>query len=175
MRPKAKKKVDRDSREYTRLLEQETLIAEATELVSQLLEKEQVNRQDLARRLGKSKGFVSQVLSGERNMTLRTLSDLAFALNHRFELATAELRSPRRYHQVLPTAPESARGFGAPGSGHELHATIEMLAKAARDLLRDQETAWQTVKPPVPSDPTDEAELEKMAAAADSHEFSMAA
>jgi transcriptional regulator with XRE-family HTH domain len=77
-----KRKLDRDDDE--RLLDQERLILHATEAVVGLLVAQSVSRQELADRLGKSKGFVSQLLSGERNMTLRTLSDLGHALGFRF-------------------------------------------------------------------------------------------
>jgi|ERR1039458_3851083 transcriptional regulator with XRE-family HTH domain len=83
MRPKRHKEP-----EYERLLAQERLILDATEAIVGLLEEEKVSRQELARRLGKSKGFVSQLLSGERNMTLRTLADLGYVLGRRFSLAT---------------------------------------------------------------------------------------
>lgn len=80
-----------NQREYERLVEQETLIFEATELISELIEEYGVSRKELAEKLGRSKGFVTQVLSGDRNMTLRTLSDFAFALEHRVNVAAAPL------------------------------------------------------------------------------------
>jgi len=67
-----------------RLLDQERLILHATETIVGLLVEQSVSRRELANRLGKSKGFVSQLLSGERNMTLRTLADLGHALGFRF-------------------------------------------------------------------------------------------
>ena len=82
MRPKRQKEP-----EYQRLLAQERLILDATEAIVGLLDEQNVSRQDLAARLGKSKGFVSQLLSGERNMTLRTLADLGYVLGRRFSLA----------------------------------------------------------------------------------------
>ena len=81
MTPKARKKGD-----YERLVAQETLILDATELIVDLLERHSISRQELARKLGKSKGFVTQLLSGERNMTLRTLADLGYVLGQRIEL-----------------------------------------------------------------------------------------
>jgi transcriptional regulator with XRE-family HTH domain len=74
--------------DYERLVAQETLILDATEAIVGLLEEAGVSRQELARRLGKSKGFVSQLLSGERNMTLRTLADLGHVLGRRFSLSS---------------------------------------------------------------------------------------
>lgn len=78
-------------RDYQRLVEQETLIFEATELLSELIEDSGVTRKELADKLGRSKGFVTQVLAGTRNMTLRTLSDFAFALEHRIAVGAAPL------------------------------------------------------------------------------------
>ena len=42
-----------------------------------------VTRGELARRLGRTPGFVSQLLGGGRNLTLRTIADIAAALSHR--------------------------------------------------------------------------------------------
>lgn len=84
---------EKESRDidYERLVEEETLIFEATELIAELLDDQQVTRKELADRLGRSKGYVTQVLAGDRNMTLKTLATLAFALEHRVELSATPL------------------------------------------------------------------------------------
>ena len=66
-----------------RLLRQEQLILEVTETLAAALEDECVSQKELATRLGRSKSFVSQVLGGGRNLTLRTISDIAEALDYR--------------------------------------------------------------------------------------------
>jgi transcriptional regulator with XRE-family HTH domain len=71
---------------FARLLAQEELILEVTETLCALLEKEQVSRAELARRLGKSKGFVSQLLNGGRNLTLRTLADVLSVLGYKLKM-----------------------------------------------------------------------------------------
>jgi transcriptional regulator with XRE-family HTH domain len=76
----------KDNKEYRRLVEQETLIFEVTEAIAEVLDGEGRSKSDLARALGRTKGFVSQLLSGSRNMTLRTVADLAFALDRRFKI-----------------------------------------------------------------------------------------
>lgn len=81
------KKVDESSKEFRREVEAEALVMSATESICELLEKNGMNRADLAREIGRTRGYVSQLLSGERNMTLHTLSDLAFACNARVTLA----------------------------------------------------------------------------------------
>lgn len=63
-----------------KLVAQETLITEATEALWNALERAGINKSELAERLGTTKGHVSQVLGGSRNMTLRTLSDICFVL-----------------------------------------------------------------------------------------------
>jgi transcriptional regulator with XRE-family HTH domain len=91
-------------KDYQRSVEQETLILDATELICSVMEEAGMSRQELAKRLGKSKGFVSQLLSGRRNMTLRTLGDVMYSLGHRFELSAAPLAAERRYPGAEGTA-----------------------------------------------------------------------
>ena len=73
----------RQDEEFDRLVRQEELILQVTETLTQALDEAGVTKAELARRLGKSPGFVSQVLGGGRNLTLRTLSDIAAALAQR--------------------------------------------------------------------------------------------
>jgi transcriptional regulator with XRE-family HTH domain len=66
-----------------RIYEQERLLVEATELISSVMETTGTKRGELALRLGKSKAYVTQILRGNQNLTLRTLADVCWALNHR--------------------------------------------------------------------------------------------
>lgn len=63
-----------------RLHQQERAILEVTETVCRLMAEQGVSRSELARRLGKSKSYVTQLLDGEANMTVRTISDVFVAL-----------------------------------------------------------------------------------------------
>ena len=65
------------------MFEQEKLFVEITELLANAMESQRVSRAELAKRLGKSKAFVTQVLRGRHNMTLRTLADLFNAMDCR--------------------------------------------------------------------------------------------
>lgn len=67
--------------ENRRLLRQEELILNVTEALSERLEESGIAKSELADRLGKSRGFVSQLFAGGRNLTLRTVADLADALD----------------------------------------------------------------------------------------------
>jgi transcriptional regulator with XRE-family HTH domain len=46
-----------------------------------------LSQADLAKRLGVTKGRVSQILSGRQNMTLRTLAAIGWALGVSFDLS----------------------------------------------------------------------------------------
>jgi transcriptional regulator with XRE-family HTH domain len=67
------------TREGKRVFEQERAILDVTELISKLMARQNVSRAELARRLGKSKAYVTQLLDGRTNITLRTISDVLFA------------------------------------------------------------------------------------------------
>ena len=70
-----------ESDEHQKLVAQERLILEVTESIHEQMQAMGVNRTQLAERLGKSKAYISQLLSGSRNMTLRSLADISFALH----------------------------------------------------------------------------------------------
>ena len=97
-----------------RLLEQELLLVSAAELISDRMQEKKVSRSELAEQIGKSKSFVTQILRGQHNMTLRTLADLAWALDTRVQLRDipweAEIQSQRgmtwfRSSWALPEGP----------------------------------------------------------------------
>lgn len=67
--------------ESQRLLRQEGLILSVTESIWQALTEKEWTKADLAEKLGVSRSHVTQLLSGQRNMTMRTLADIADALD----------------------------------------------------------------------------------------------
>jgi len=73
--------VDND-KEFERMMAQEKFILSATESICGIMNKNQITRSDLAKNLGKTKGYVTQVLSGNRNITLRTLADIIHCLGY---------------------------------------------------------------------------------------------
>ncbi|CUA83961.1 helix-turn-helix domain-containing protein [Pseudidiomarina woesei] len=85
------------SKAQERLFARENLIYNVTEDLLVIMEDKQITKSDLARKLGKSRAYVSQVLSGSRNMTLGSLADFCFALEI----------EPR---VVLPVGPEPLNG-----------------------------------------------------------------
>ena len=78
---------------YEQLLRQERLILDVTEQLAGALENGGVTQAELARRMGRTPGFVSQLLGGGRNLTLRTVADIAAALSLRpsFKLSSRRI------------------------------------------------------------------------------------
>ena len=72
--------------EFRRLLSIEALVAEASEVIAKLMAEQNLSKADLARRLNKSRAWVTQLLSGKANMTVRTLADVAYTLGAEVKL-----------------------------------------------------------------------------------------
>jgi plasmid maintenance system antidote protein VapI len=65
---------------FERLVRQEELILNVTNVLTEALNDAGVTKSELAKRIGRSPGFVSHVFGGGRNLTLRTISDISAAL-----------------------------------------------------------------------------------------------
>ena len=92
---------DMNDPEFRKLLAQEELILEVTETICDLLENEKISRKELADRLGKSKGFVSQLLNGGRNLTLRTVADNFHVLGYKVTLTPHKEEVKRQESNVI--------------------------------------------------------------------------
>lgn len=67
--------------EGMRLYQQERAIQELTDLACEIMQEQGVSRSALAQRLGTTKGYITQLLDGRANMTVRTISDVFVALD----------------------------------------------------------------------------------------------
>jgi len=76
-----------------RLYEEERLIVHVFEHLSDTLEHAEMTKADLARVLGSSRAHVTQLFNGQRNVTLRTIADLAWACGARATVALEPLRN----------------------------------------------------------------------------------
>ena len=93
--------------EFAKLMAQGDLIMEVTETICELLEKEKVSRKELADRLGKTKGFVSQLLNGGRNLTLRTVADILHVLGYKVVLMPYKEGEPKEKPHTKPQVQRS--------------------------------------------------------------------
>ena len=85
--------IERQTRtpEARRRYEEERLILWTTEAICEAMEERGLNRAAIAGKLGTSRANVTQLLSGSRNMTLRSLAALAHACGMRAEIGLEEL------------------------------------------------------------------------------------
>ena len=77
--------------EMARLFAQEDLIEEAGELIARTMKERNITKSELARRIGVTKGYVTQLLAGSRNMTLRTFADLMHVMDEKVLLTSTSL------------------------------------------------------------------------------------
>jgi len=120
---------DMNDPEFRKLLAQEELILEVTETICELLENEKVSRKGLADRLGKTKGFVSQLLSGGRNLTLRTVADILHVLGYKVALKPDKLVTHRRSSNVIEF-PQSQTTYQTPIGPIYKHGELTFQSKA---------------------------------------------
>ncbi len=78
--------------EQMRLYQQERAIYEITELIESVMEAAGISRALLAKRLGKSKGWITQLLDGEANKTIRTVADVLAVLGQEFRVFAQPIR-----------------------------------------------------------------------------------
>lgn len=69
----------------------ERTILDFTESVCEQMEKKNISRTELAKRLNKSRSFVTRVLNGQPNLTIKTMVEIAHALES--ELCGIKLRT----------------------------------------------------------------------------------
>jgi transcriptional regulator with XRE-family HTH domain len=98
-----------DDPERRRILEQERVMVDATELVCNAMDFRRIKRSELADKMGRSKAYVTQILRGSQNLTLRTLADVFHAMNCRLMMVAATEAGvilPRQWNmtQQVPTA-----------------------------------------------------------------------
>lgn len=72
----------REDEEFGRLMLQEELIMEVTESFCQILEEENIKKVSLAEKMSKTKSYISQLLNGGKNLTLRSMCNVAYYLGY---------------------------------------------------------------------------------------------
>jgi transcriptional regulator with XRE-family HTH domain len=74
----------------------EKCVLQYTAEIDRLIESRQVTRAELGRRIGASPAYVTKVLRGETNLTVKTMVSLADALGARVEIIVLEERADAR-------------------------------------------------------------------------------
>lgn len=83
-------------KDFERIMQQEEIIMDVTENFCEILEREKIKKSTLAKFMGKTKGYISQLLGGGRNLTLRSMADLAFHLGYTVKVEFTKKRSLKK-------------------------------------------------------------------------------
>ena len=75
-----------DKNHYSVEFQTELSIIDLNEKIIDMMAQRKVNRVERARRLGVSKAFITKMLNGNPNMTIKTINSLALALDCRLYL-----------------------------------------------------------------------------------------
>jgi transcriptional regulator with XRE-family HTH domain len=78
--------------DFKKRLIQEEFILEVTEVICKIMRDKGISRKELSNLMGKSKASISQLLNGERNLTLRTVADILNVLGCRGILKYEEIQ-----------------------------------------------------------------------------------
>ncbi len=66
-------------------------MSQFTELLSQIMHENSWNKATIAKKMGVSKSYVTQLLQGKKNISLRSLARLFFRLDKRLNIELGEL------------------------------------------------------------------------------------
>lgn len=75
----------------TRIDQQEWLILQVTLHIEKLMQDQEVSKSELARRLGVNRAYITQLLDGQTNMTLKKVADVMLALDSSLVVDTASV------------------------------------------------------------------------------------
>jgi|SRR5271165_1081716 len=120
-------KIDPRRRVYVRAIGE--IYRVLNEALAEESRKRQLTRKEIAQILGKNKSVVTRAFSGSGNMTLETLSDLAFALNRSVKISLPPNEIPMMSNQPERALP----GPGTSGSirfptGNDTKGVINLMA-----------------------------------------------
>lgn len=94
------------------MYQRDRTILAVTELICELMIKQDITRVGLAQKLGKSKGYVSQILDGSANMTISTVSNILTELGYQLDpkvvlLANNNHDNEKCVRTVIPIQPRN--------------------------------------------------------------------
>ncbi|MCG7531408.1 helix-turn-helix domain-containing protein [Psychrobium sp. MM17-31] len=111
----------------------EDLVFNVTEDLLLILEDLSISKAELARRLGKSKSYVTQILSGSRNMTLGSFSDICFVLGFKPEVR-------------VPVAPAKLEKSEWVNSGQHEFSSKNLEKRTTRNVYLAYDKEWSKKK-----------------------------
>lgn len=91
----------------TRIDQQEWLILQVTLHIEKLMADKGVSKAELARRLGVNRAYITQLLDGQANMTLKKIADVLLALDSSLVVSTAPVSFETTISPAVPKIPHA--------------------------------------------------------------------
>lgn len=117
-----------DDFESEALYYEEGAILEFTEQLAEALQQQNLKRSELAKRLGCSKPYITQVFQGTTNFSFRTAVRLALALGKKFRSALEDHSELKFCVSPVELNAKAAEGEAAVSSTHLLRWVFERAA-----------------------------------------------
>ncbi len=80
---------------------QTAAVLDAANLISEAMEEKGINQTELARMLGVSRGYVSRLLSGNENMSIKNVARVLFKLGKKYKQTVIAIETNNDYGKVL--------------------------------------------------------------------------
>ncbi|MFL0797056.1 MAG: helix-turn-helix transcriptional regulator [Cellvibrionaceae bacterium] len=134
----SKSRIEKWLEEDTRgqkIYKQEELLFEVSEVVYELMAEKGLSAKELAKRLGVSKPRVSKMLDGSSNLTLRTLSDIGFALEKDIRIDFVD-------SEPCQQAPRAEAQWENTGRQSQLQLVVDNTPGETRHFPVDDSDSW---------------------------------
>ena len=120
---------------------------EISEQIYLAMEQQGVSNAELARRLGKSRAYITKVLQGNVNFTIESVVKIARALGHKFDFQFVPERKTFRDAHLAETWQKSLRApaFTRIGMKHKHEYEHIRLVHPSPNRIRESENATQSV------------------------------
>ena len=80
---------------------QTAAVLDAANLISEAMEEKGINQTELARMLGVSRGYVSRLLSGNENMSIKNVARVLFKLGKKYKQTVIAIETNNDYGKVI--------------------------------------------------------------------------
>ncbi len=120
---------------------------EISEQIYLAMEQQGVSNAELARRLGKSRAYITKVLQGNVNFTIESLVKIARALDHKFGFQFVPERATERDNHLAESWQKGLRApaFARIGMKHKHEYSHIRLVYTSPNRIRESEHATQSV------------------------------
>jgi transcriptional regulator with XRE-family HTH domain len=117
----------------TETFDKEVARNEVSDLIDSLMKKEGVKKAELAKRLGKSRAYVTKILQGNANFTLDTLVIIARALGYKFQPAFVQKEAGWKLVEEMHLSAKAGRKQSGVTLDNDDYVPVRLNAEGSED------------------------------------------